>query len=62
MNTYKNVFAKYKLVPKEKYRECNLPEMETRILCEEGLPELEFLNNIQDEIYLGISKEEGNFF
>lgn len=52
MNTYKNVFANYKLVPRAKYRECNLPEVETKILCEQGLPELQFLNNIQDKIYL----------
>jgi len=49
---YKEWLAKYNLVPREEYRRCNLPEKETKILCEDGLPELDFLNNVQGKIYL----------
>lgn len=54
---YKNVFASYKLISRPEYRECNIPEKEKKILCEEGLPEnvlpfLEFNTKKGAPIYL----------
>lgn len=37
---YKDVFVKYKLFPREEYKNCNLSENEKIILCKEGLPDI----------------------
>jgi len=37
---YKDVFVKYKLIPRKEYKNCNLSENEKIILCKEGLPDI----------------------
>lgn len=38
----RNLYKDYELFPREGYRACSLPEPAKQILCETGLPELEF--------------------
>lgn len=41
-NFLRNLYKNFTLVPREAYRECHLSETDKEILCEIGLPELEF--------------------
>lgn len=41
-NFLRNLYKDFTLVPREAYRECHLSETNKEILCEIGLPELEF--------------------
>ena len=41
-NFLRNLYKDFTLVPREAYRECHLSETDKEILCEIGLPELEF--------------------
>lgn len=41
-NFLRNLYKDFTLVPREAYQECHLSETDKEILCEIGLPELEF--------------------